>query len=239
MNVSLRAFWECRNWKDSAEQIQHNDTDKLPLIRLGVAIHPPLCFTAWPNLSGFGTALEFQGTAHLESSIWTTTICGGHFPQPSNLVILGKAKGMEVPFRAERHHCPFNIFSILRHPFHTNVETIWENPKPAMPTNSPTLPKPWGIRIEVIITCVKISMIFNNMKMLLKCGLLWKSVVIDSMHVSSLTMTGKLDSLRLTCFILWWGGFLEKFLWLTRWDCWHSETSLLQSGCHWRSFRSH
>ena len=103
------------NWKDSAEQIQHNDMDKLPLIHLGVAIHPPLCLR--PDL--FVWKVQ-----HLNSK--------GPFGEAFGLPpsVGAHSVTFEGPFRAEVFH---------------HLET-WI----AMPTHSPTLPKPWLSELKII-----------------------------------------------------------------------------------------
>ena len=209
MNVSLRAFWGCRNWKDSAEQIQHNDMDKLPRIHLGVAIHPPLCLR--PDLFVWKVRhLNFLKRPIWSPAFYTYHHLWGHFPQPSNLVILGKAKRMEVPFRAERHHCPFNIFSIwgtlstqtLKPSEKTGCLLCQLSHRPSQNHEDSELK---------IITTWKSTTLPHQYQKNVEMWNCENYFFIDAMHVSSLTIGGKLDSFCLTCFILWWGGFLEIF----------------------------
>lgn len=199
MNVSLRAFWGCRNWKDSAEQIQNNDMDKLPLIHLGVAIHPPLFLR--PDLFVWKVRhLNFK------RPIWRSILY--HH-------LWGKKATFEGPFRDE-------------------VETIL-NPEFAMPiTHRPS--QNHDIRIENQHTWKSTCLI--NIKHLLKCGTVKIScywfhacLILDNGREIGFIVPHLLHPLM--------GRIPRDFLWLTRWDCWHSGTSRLQSGCHWRSFRSH
>lgn len=96
MNVSLRAFWGCRNWKDSDEQIQHNDMDKLSLIHLGVAIHPPLFLR--PDLFVW----KVRHLNFLKRPIWSPAFglppSVGALSATFKPVILGKAKRIESAF---------------------------------------------------------------------------------------------------------------------------------------------
>ena len=79
----------------------------------------------------------------------------------------------------------------------------------------------------------------STWKHLLKCGLLWKSFFYW-FHACLILNHGREIGLILPHLLHPLMGRIPRdFLWLTRWNCWHSETSLWQSGCHWRSFKGH
>lgn len=124
-------------------------------------------------------------------------------------VILGKAKGIEVPFRAERHHCPFNIFSIWGT---LSTQTLKPSEKTrcllCQVTDPPKTMRTQNWKSSRVWKSTTLPHQYQKNVEMWNCE---NYFFIDAMHVSSLTIGGKLDSFCLTCFILWWGGFLEIF----------------------------
>ena len=134
-------------------------------LRCGNSSSPLL--TAWP-ICLEGPALEFLKTAHLESSIWTTTICGGTFRNLQTLSFwekqrewkcLSELRGIIAPSTSSAFEAPFphKRWNHLRKP-------------DACYANSPTLPKPWGLRIENHHVCENQQHCLINIKKMLKCG---------------------------------------------------------------------